>query len=282
MKAGTVNFIKSILPDGQTRYYIHKEWVEEEVANKKAEMDSSRSSGGPQADMSIISARLDAMNQRLDFLEELVVTALRAQPSAEDWTLQAEAREEPSWAAAPDNEPKPASVGAERDGEEPTDLHIDGRKVRRLRQKRGWSQEMLGERSKIHPVTLSRFETGGGERPHPRTLSRLAEALDVEVESLLTADKSAGQGIRRNSGKGLTGFGRLLRDLAQDRNINGWSELARELERAGWRGTRTTLSNWAHGTYRVDHDALPYIIRALKLTEEEQGRLALAVAFEQA
>jgi hypothetical protein len=81
--------------------------------------------------------------------------------------------------------------------------------------------------------------------------------------------------------KGLTGFGRLLREFSEDRSIYGWSELARELERVGWRGSRTSLSNWVQGKYRADYDALPYIVRALKLTEEEQRRLAWTFAFEQ-
>jgi hypothetical protein len=81
--------------------------------------------------------------------------------------------------------------------------------------------------------------------------------------------------------KGLTGFGRLLRDFSEDRGIFGWSELARELERVGWHGTRATLSNWAMGRYHADYDTLPFIVRALKLTEEEQRRLAWAFAFEQ-
>ena len=81
--------------------------------------------------------------------------------------------------------------------------------------------------------------------------------------------------------KGLTGFGRLLRDSSEDRGIIGWSELARELERVGCHTTRATLSNWAIGKYHADYDALPFIVRALKLTEEEQRRLAWAFAFEQ-
>lgn len=81
--------------------------------------------------------------------------------------------------------------------------------------------------------------------------------------------------------KGLSGFDRLLRDFAEDRGIYGWSALHRELERVGLTASRTTLGNWVIGKHPVDYEALPFIVRALELTEEEQRRLAWAFAFEQ-
>lgn len=81
--------------------------------------------------------------------------------------------------------------------------------------------------------------------------------------------------------RGLTNFGKTLRDLAESRDANNWTEVTERLNAAGWSGTRTTLTNWATGRYAADHAMLPYFVEAFGLTEEEQRRLAMAFAYGQ-
>lgn len=52
--------------------------------------------------------------------------------------------------------------------------------LRRIRKLRGYSQRELAIRSGVDPVTISRVETGARD-PHPSTLRKLAQALDVEI-----------------------------------------------------------------------------------------------------
>ena len=58
------------------------------------------------------------------------------------------------------------------------------------RQARGMTQEQLAEASGVHRVTIARIETGEVS-PKAETLKRLADALGVLVDDLMTA-KEAG------------------------------------------------------------------------------------------
>lgn len=53
----------------------------------------------------------------------------------------------------------------------------------RLRQKRGWNQTTLGEKSGIGQNSVSRLEMGES-KPRQKTLEKLAEALQCRVEDL--------------------------------------------------------------------------------------------------
>ncbi len=64
---------------------------------------------------------------------------------------------------------------------------IARRRLRSLRQARGWSLEELGRRASIGPSTLSRLETGQ-RRLALDHLVALARALDTTVDELLTPD----------------------------------------------------------------------------------------------
>jgi len=55
--------------------------------------------------------------------------------------------------------------------------------VRRLRELKGLSQTELAELAGLVPSTVSLFENGYS-KPHPATLRKLADALDVEVADL--------------------------------------------------------------------------------------------------
>jgi len=56
--------------------------------------------------------------------------------------------------------------------------------VRRLRELRALSQRELAARAKLSVTTVNRIETRQ-RKPIPRTVRRLAEALDVTPEELL-------------------------------------------------------------------------------------------------
>lgn len=64
-----------------------------------------------------------------------------------------------------------------------------GTRIAELRRARGWTQAMLAERSDISPSAISMYETNR-RSPDEAALSRLADALTVSVDALLT---TAGQ-----------------------------------------------------------------------------------------
>ena len=73
-----------------------------------------------------------------------------------------------------------------------------GRKIKQLRQAKGWSQQMLADHAELERAHLSRLEEGRREAGL-RVLERIAIALDVEVEDL----------VRRNRAKKDTTVSRL-------------------------------------------------------------------------
>jgi transcriptional regulator with XRE-family HTH domain len=63
----------------------------------------------------------------------------------------------------------------------PRDL---GKRIARLREKRGLTQEALAEHGGVHRVSLANIERGA-KTPTFGTLERLARALGVSLERLL-------------------------------------------------------------------------------------------------
>ena len=59
-----------------------------------------------------------------------------------------------------------------------------GRKIRKLRRAKGWSQQLLADHSNLERAHLSRLELGRREAGL-RALERIAEALGVEIEELV-------------------------------------------------------------------------------------------------
>lgn len=59
-----------------------------------------------------------------------------------------------------------------------------GRRIRELRQEKGWSQQLLADHAELERAHLSRLEEGKREAGL-RVLERIARALDVEVEDLV-------------------------------------------------------------------------------------------------
>lgn len=75
---------------------------------------------------------------------------------------------------------QPLGMGRRRDGEL---LRAIGRRVRALRDQRGWSQEQLGANAKLQTATLSRIENAKAS-PDLTTLSSIADALGVTLAQL--------------------------------------------------------------------------------------------------
>jgi len=59
-----------------------------------------------------------------------------------------------------------------------------GRRIKELRQEKGWSQQLLADHAEMERAHLSRLEEGRREAGL-RVLERIALALDVEVEDLV-------------------------------------------------------------------------------------------------
>jgi len=58
-------------------------------------------------------------------------------------------------------------------------------KVQRLRTKRGWTQEQLAKKMRVHRVTVARIEAGMRKAPDLTTRKKLAKALGVPITDLL-------------------------------------------------------------------------------------------------
>jgi len=59
-----------------------------------------------------------------------------------------------------------------------------GRNIRRIREERNLTQEMLADKVKIHVSTLGRIERGESNPPL-KTLDRIAYALGVRANKLI-------------------------------------------------------------------------------------------------
>ena len=60
-----------------------------------------------------------------------------------------------------------------------------GKRIRRVRKKRGLTQEEAAEKAKIHVSTLGRIERGESNPPI-QTISKIAYALGVKAKELLS------------------------------------------------------------------------------------------------
>lgn len=61
---------------------------------------------------------------------------------------------------------------------------ILGVNVKLLREARGWSQEVLAEKSGVHRVTIGKLEIGGQEGLSMPNLGAIADALGVTTDAL--------------------------------------------------------------------------------------------------
>jgi transcriptional regulator with XRE-family HTH domain len=60
-----------------------------------------------------------------------------------------------------------------------------GEKLERLRRGHGLTQRELSEMSGVAQSSIAQIESGRRRKPHPGTLRKLAEALDVPIFDLL-------------------------------------------------------------------------------------------------
>lgn len=60
-----------------------------------------------------------------------------------------------------------------------------GMKIKKLREKRGWTQELLAEKAGLTRVTVARVEAGMRKNPDLSTRQKLAKALGVSITELL-------------------------------------------------------------------------------------------------
>src|SRR3712207_3063392 len=65
-----------------------------------------------------------------------------------------------------------------------------GRNLVIIRERRMWTQARLAEEAGVSPTTISGIESGRISRPHFGTLRKLARALEVEPEELVSAPGS--------------------------------------------------------------------------------------------
>jgi transcriptional regulator with XRE-family HTH domain len=65
------------------------------------------------------------------------------------------------------------------------DVASTGEKLKRLRRGRALTQVELAEKAGVSQSTVAQIEGGDRPTPHPRTLGKLAEALEVSPADLL-------------------------------------------------------------------------------------------------
>ena len=59
-----------------------------------------------------------------------------------------------------------------------------GMRLKRIREKRGWTQEMLADKVAVSRVTIARIEIGN-RRPSLELLERIAKTLKVKMGDIL-------------------------------------------------------------------------------------------------
>jgi transcriptional regulator with XRE-family HTH domain len=64
-------------------------------------------------------------------------------------------------------------------------VEISGEKLQRLRERRFWSREELGEKSGVHPDHIGRIERGDTKSPRMATIRALARGLEVDPSQLV-------------------------------------------------------------------------------------------------
>jgi HTH-type transcriptional regulator, competence development regulator len=61
-------------------------------------------------------------------------------------------------------------------------------RLRKLRDMRLLSQRELAERAGLSPTTILKLESGRVDEPHPRTIRKLADALEVDPAELVRGE----------------------------------------------------------------------------------------------
>jgi len=69
------------------------------------------------------------------------------------------------------------------------DMEVSDTKLRRLRRERAWSIRELARRAGVSTETIYSLEHGRREWAWPRTVRKLAEALEVEPKELIKGEE---------------------------------------------------------------------------------------------
>jgi transcriptional regulator with XRE-family HTH domain len=69
-----------------------------------------------------------------------------------------------------------------------TAMRTTGQKLRGLRYTAGLTQSQLAEKAGVAQSTVAQIERGTRPQPHPETVSKLAEALEVTALDILGDD----------------------------------------------------------------------------------------------
>ena len=103
-----------------------------------------------------------------------------------------------------------------------------GRKLAIIRERRMWTQVRLAEEAGVSPTTVSGIESGRISRPRFGTLRKLARALGVEPEELISGEGSASSPLSLEwaMSSGEDEFERRL----EGASVEGLSSLSRELD----------------------------------------------------
>ena len=67
-----------------------------------------------------------------------------------------------------------------------------GNNVRRIRKKKGFTQEKLARLADISLNTLAKIELGFAKKPIIQTVVKLAKALDISIDELVKEKKTDG------------------------------------------------------------------------------------------
>ncbi len=73
-------------------------------------------------------------------------------------------------------------------------MEVDATKLKQYREAKALSLRELQELSGVNYNTIWFIEAGRRQRAHPRTIRKLAQALDVEPTELTPTDPNAGSG----------------------------------------------------------------------------------------
>ena len=68
-------------------------------------------------------------------------------------------------------------------------MEVSDTKLRRLRRERAWSIRELAQRAGVSTETIYSLEHGRREWAWPRTIRKLAEALEVEPKELIKGEE---------------------------------------------------------------------------------------------
>lgn len=66
-------------------------------------------------------------------------------------------------------------------------IALIGRRIKELRNVKGWSQEDLARNANVPVTTVSKIETGVIKNPSIEKMVKIAKALGVTVDELITA-----------------------------------------------------------------------------------------------